>query len=191
MSKNYEILHFIQRQSPNENIANIISRLFTRLDKQSIYGSALSTSISIVLACKLHNIDAKLILGTIGLPGTSKCFPSAWVEIKDNIYDLAIYFDTLRHPVLQEEKIKVYPQINVSYDEADIDYFDFQFIDIFAMSDINRWIDKTFKEFCNNSPMGDDIWCDILYAANISQTKENYNKLQEIASNYIIKVERD
>ena len=143
------------------------------------------------MACKLHNIDAKLILGTIGLPGTSKCFPSAWVEIEDNIYDLAIYFDTLRHPVLQEEKIKILPQINVPYDEANVDYFDFQFIDIFAMSDMNRWTDKTFKEFCNNSPMGDDIWCDILYAANISQTKENYDKLQDIASNYIIKVERD
>ena len=190
MSKNYEIIHFIQEQAPNKTISDIITRLFTRLDAQTIYASALSTSISIVLAAALYDIKADLILGTIGIPGTGSCFPSAWVEIDGKIYDLSIYFDTLRHPVLKEHVAVVKPQINKDYNDTDLDYFDFQFSDVYELSDIKRTVDKSFKEFCNNSPNGDDIWCDILYAANLNQTQDNLNKLQNLASNILIKDER-
>ena len=138
MSKNYEMIHFIQQQTPNKTISDIITRLFTRLDAQTIYASALSTSISIVLAAALYDIKADLILGTIGIPGAGSCFPSAWVEIDGNIYDLSIYFDSLRHPVLKEHVSVIKPQINKDYNDTDLDYFDFQFSDVYELSDIKR-----------------------------------------------------
>lgn len=182
MSKNYEMIQEIRNQCETPEIAKVMSRLFTRLDKQKIYASSLSTSIEVVLACKMYDIDAKLILGTIGLPETKECFPSAWVEINDNIYDLAIYFDSLRHPMLTQHTSVIQPQINQTYEDAAVDYFDFQFVDVFELSDMARHIDTTFKEFCDNSPYGDDLYCDILYAADILQTPKNLKKLQEFAS---------
>lgn len=182
MSKNYSIIKQIRSDCDNEEIAQILSRLFTRLDKQKIYASSLATSIEIVLACKMYDIDAQLILGTIGLPATKECFPSAWVEIDNNIYDMAIYFDSTRHPMLTEHTSAIAPQINKSYDEADVDYFDFQFADVFELSDMHRHVDTTMKEFCDNSPYGDDLWCDILYAADVLQTPDNLKKVQDIAS---------
>ena len=133
MSKNYAILQQIRTQCTNANVATLLTRLFTRLDKQKIYASSLSTSIELVLACKMYDIDAKLILGTIGLPQTKECFPSSWVEIDDNIYDISIYFDSSRHPVLKEHTAVIQPQINKPYDSADVDYFDFQFVDVFEL----------------------------------------------------------
>lgn len=182
MSKNYTLLKQIHTECPNPELANILSRLFTRLDKQKIYASSLATSIELVLACRMYDIDAHLILGTIGLPKTKECFPSAWVEIQDNIYDLAIHFDSLRHPMLTEHTQVIQPQINKTYDNADVDYFDFQFVDVFELSDMARHIDTTFKEFCDNSPYGDDLYCDILYAADILQTPNNLKKVQELAA---------
>ncbi len=182
MSKNYGMIQQIRNQCTDPEIAKLISRLFTRLDKQKIYASSLSTSIEVVLACKMYDIDAKLILGTIGLPESKECFPSAWVEINDNIYDLSIYFDSLRHPMLTQHTGVIQPQINKTYDNADVDYFDFQFVDVFELSDMARHVDTTFKEFCDNSPYGDDLYCDILYAADILQTPANLQKLQEIAT---------
>lgn len=181
MSKNYEMIQQIRNQCAEPEVAKLISRLFTRLDKQKIYASSLSTSVEVVLACKMYNIDAKLILGTIGLPKSKECFPSAWVEIDDNIYDLAIYFDSLRHPMLTQHTGVIQPQINKSYDEADVDYFDFQFVDVFELSDMARYVNTTLKDFCDNSPYGDDLYCDILYAADILQTPANLQKLQDIA----------
>lgn len=191
MSKNYDIIHHIQSQCDNTTISHIVTRLFTRLDKQNIYGSALSSSIALILSFAMNNIQAQLILGTVGIPSIGKRFPSAWIEVNDKIYDLSIYFDTLRHPVLQEHNIVIKPQINVDYNNADVDYFDFQYIDIFDMSDIARTVGQSFKEFCNNSPHGDDIWCDIFYATNLNQTKERFDKLQEIASGHTIKKTRE
>ena len=182
MSKNYGMIQQIRNQCTDPEIAKLISRLFTRLDKQKIYASSLSTSIEVVLACKMYDIDAKLILGTIGLPESKECFPSAWVEINDNIYDLSIYFDSVRHPMLTQHTGVIQPQINKTYDNADVDYFDFQFVDVFELSDMARHVDTTFKEFCDNSPYGDDLYCDILYAADILQTPANLQKLQEIAT---------
>lgn len=182
MSKNYGMIQQIRNQCADPEIAKLISRLFTRLDKQKIYASSLSTSIEVVLACKMYDIDAKLILGTIGLPESKECFPSAWVEINDNIYDLSIYFDSVRHPMLTQHTGVIQPQINKTYDNADVDYFDFQFVDVFELSDMARHVDTTFKEFCDNSPYGDDLYCDILYAADILQTPANLQKLQKIAT---------
>lgn len=182
MSKNYEMIQQIRSQCTDPEVAKLISRLFTRLDKQKIYASSLSTSIEVVLACKMYDIDAKLVMGTIGLPGSKECFPSSWVEIDDNIYDLAIYFDSLRHPMLTQHTGVIQPQINKTYENADVDYFDFQFVDVFELSDMARHVDTTFKEFCDNSPYGDDLYCDILYAADILQTPNNLKKLQEIAA---------
>ena len=182
MSKNYGMIQQIRNQCTDPEIAKLISRLFTRLDKQKIYASSLSTSIEVVLACKMYDIDAKLILGTIGLPESKECFPSAWVEINDNIYDLSIYFDSVRHPMLTQHTGVIQPQINKTYDNADVDYFDFQFVDVFELSDMARYVDTTFKEFCDNSPYGDDLYCDIVYAADILQTPANLQKLQEIAT---------
>ena len=182
MSKNYKVIQQIRTDCDNEDIAFIITRLFNRLDKQKIYASSLSTSIEIVLACKMYDIDARLILGTIGLPKTKECFPSAWVEINDKIYDLAIYFDSLRHPMLTQHTEVIKPQVNKTYDNADVDYFDFQFSDVFELSDMYRHVDTSLKEFCDNSPYGDDLWCDILYAADVLQTPDNLKKAQDIAS---------
>ena len=191
MSKNYKMIQQIRSECSNEEVSQIITRLFTRLDKQKIYASSLSTSIEVVLACKMYDIDAKLILGTIGLPKTKECFPSTWVEIDDNIYDMAIYFDSLRHPMLKEHTEVIQPQINKTYENADVDYFDFQFIDVFELSDIQKYVGSTFKEFCDNSPYGDDMWCDILYAADLLQTPENLKELQDIASNLKISKTRN
>lgn len=191
MSKNYNMLQQIRNQCEDPMVAKLITRLFTRLDKQKIYASSLSTSIEVVLACKMYDIDAKLILGTIGLPATKECFPSSWVEIDDNIYDLAIYFDSLRHPMLKEHTAVIAPQINKTYNNAEVDYFDFQFIDVFELSDMARHIDTTFKEFCDNSPYGDDLYCDILYAADILQTPNNLKKLQDIATELKISKRRN
>lgn len=191
MSKNYEMINLISSQCTDPMVSTICTRLYNRLDKQKIYASALSTSIEMVIALRLHGIKANLILGTIGLPVTKECFPSAWVEIDDKIYDLAIYFDSSRHPMLKEHTTVIKPQINRDYATADVDYFDFQFPDIFEMSDMIRHIDHTAKEFCDNSPYGDDLWCDILYAADILQTSENLKKAQNIGEKIIIKRQRE
>ena len=191
MSKNYDIIHYIQKECDNSTVSKITTRLFTRLDGQSTYASALSASVTLVLALAMNNIPAQLILGTVEIPSIEKRFPSAWVEVNDKIYDLSIYFDTLRHPVFKEHEILIKPQINVDYDDADVEYYDFQYIDIFDMSDIARTVGKTFKAFCNESPNGDDIWCDVFYATNINQTKERFEKLQSIAENLTIKTTRN
>ena len=183
MAKNYDIIHYIQNcmDGMDDKITNSIVRMFTRLDERHCYASCLSTSITLFLAMKYLELEPKLILGTVQYQGLS--YPHAWLEHDNKIFDLATYEDIKHHPVLKERELTlITPQINISYEDAaeDICYYPFQFGDTWPMAGMKRVVGKTFEEYADEAPMF-DIFADVCYILEISETTENIEILRNIA----------
>ena len=183
MSRNYDIIHYIQNQMTgmDDKIVSTIIRMFNRLDERHCYASALSTSISLFLAFKYLMLKPKLILGTIQYQGLS--YPHAWLELDGKIYDLATYEDIKYHPVLKErELVKIKPQINIDYEDAakEVEYYPFQFGETWGMSNMKRLVGKTFEMYAEESPMF-DIWADVCYILDIPEVLDNLDFLKAVA----------
>lgn len=198
LMKNYETIHFIQENMQrlnNEAATSIITRMYNRLEERKCYASALSTSISLYIAMRHIRLDPKLILGTVQFQGLS--YAHAWLELDEKIIDLAIHEDVKYHPVLSSRNLEtVDPQIYISYEDAAIKetktqnvcYYPFQFGDTWEMSNMKRVVGKTFEGYAEESPMF-DIWLDVCYILDISETQENIDQIKEIARNICIKDE--
>ena len=191
MSKDYEMIHFIQERAKDVDtkIVNALTRMFSRLEERHCYASALSTSITLFLAIKFLQIEVepKLILGTIQYQGVS--YPHAWLEIDEKIFDLATYVDLKYHPVLQDRGLRlINPQINISYEDAskEICYYPFQFGETWVMANMSRLVGKTFAEYAENAPMF-DIYVDVCYILEESEIPENTDFLKEVAKLETIK----
>lgn len=181
--REYQIVKQIQRDEPNKLINNILKRLYTKMESNQTYSAALSSSVELFLALKYIGKNPTLILGTCGINAFS--FPHAWVELNEKIYDLSIYFDTKNNPVLKDKCNVVNPQINRTYQNADVDYFAFQFVDTWELSDLKRVVGANFKEYCDNNP-NNNMWSDICYILDISPVPEKVNKIKELAEKEII-----
>ena len=165
MSKDYETIHLIQEQMEDvgDELTNLVVRMYNRLEKKQRYASGLSTSIT--------------------FQGVS--FPHAWLDLYGNIVDIAIAEDTKYHPVLSEKVKPVKVQCCRSYDEAELDYFDFQFSDMWPMHGMKQVVGKTLAEYINSAEEIDILAevCDIL---NISAIVDNGKKIYEMAKEYKI-----
>lgn len=185
MSKDYETIHLIQEQMEDvgDELTNLVVRMYNRLEKKQRYASGLSTSITLFLAMKYLGYNPLLILGTVRFQGVS--FPHAWLDLYGNIVDIAIAEDTKYHPVLSEKVKPVKVQCCRSYDEAELDYFDFQFSDMWPMHGMKQVVGKTLAEYINSAEEIDILAevCDIL---NISAIVDNGKKIYEMAKEYKI-----
>ena len=100
---------------------------------------------------------------------------------------MAIHLDTQHQPVLLNNDIKVeQPQINISYNDAKIDYYAFQFADTYIMSDLKRLVGKKYSEYIDNAPQF-DIINDVCYIMDIPETKEQADSIMDLAAQYTIK----
>jgi hypothetical protein len=191
MSRNYDIIHFIQNQMSDmdDKIVNIVTRMFNRIDERKSYASALSTSVSLFIAMKYIQLEPKLILGTIQFQGLS--YPHAWLELNDKIFDLATYEDIQHHPVLKDRDLAIInPILNVDYEDASsqIMYYPYQFGETWPMANMKRLVGKTFEAYAEESPMF-DILADVCYILEISETPANLDILKNIAKLEIIRDE--
>lgn len=189
MSKNYDIIHFIQNRMGNmdNKVTSAVTRMFNKLESRNCYASALSTSITLYLAFKCLEFNPKLILGTIQYQGLS--YPHAWLELDDKVFDLATYEDIQHHPVLKERGLKlINPQINIGYEEAsqEICYYPFQFGDMWQLNNMQRLVGKTFEEYAKGAPYF-DIYGDVCYILEISETPESLDLLGAMAKATYIK----
>lgn len=186
--RNYNIINLIRKAVSDQEISRLFERMFNRMESKSLYAAALSSSVELYLSLKYLGRNPILVLGTVGIDNLS--FPHVWIELDQKIYDVAIYFDSKMHPVLKDKIDVVMPQINRTYDNADINYFAFQFSDTFEMSDLKRVIGANMKEYCDNNPTS-DMWADICYILGISQIPTKINPIKEFAQKEIIKDKDD
>lgn len=189
MARDYDMIHFIQNQMAdmNDKLTSTVVRMFNKLEQRKEYASALSTSITLYLACQYLELEPKLILGTIQYQGLS--YPHAWLELDDKIFDLATYEDIQHHPVLKERELKlINPQINIGYEEAskEICYYPFQFGDLWPMHNMQRLVGKTFEEYAKGAPCF-DVFGDACYILELSETPDNLELLKAMASVSYIK----
>ena len=187
MSRDYDTIHLIQdaMKDKDDKMTSLFVRMYNRLHERKCYSSALSTSITLQLALKKLGYDSLLILGTVAYQNVS--YPHIWLEIDQRIYDLAIHLDTQHQPVLLNNDIKVEPpQINISYNDAKIDYYAFQFADTYIMSDLKRLVGKKYSEYIDNAPQF-DIINDVCYIMDIPETKEQADSIMDLAAQSIIK----
>lgn len=189
MSKNYEIIHYIQDKSKDlgEDISNALTRMFTRLDERKCYSSALSTSITLCIALKSLGYFPRLVLGTVQYQGLS--YPHAWMELNDKVFDIATYEDIQHQPVLKDRELTlINPIINEEYEDAAeyIKYYPFQFGDTWEMSNMKRLVGKTWEIYAEESPYF-DIWGDLCYILEVSETPDNLDLFKSIAKLEIIK----
>ncbi|MBQ8627109.1 MAG: hypothetical protein IJ419_13185 [Agathobacter sp.] len=187
MARDYDTIHLIQdaMKDKDDKMISLFVRMYNRLHERKCYSSALSTSITLQLALKKLGYESLLILGTVAYQDVS--YPHIWLEIDQKIYDLAIHLDTQHQPVLLNNDIKVEPpQINISYNDAKIDYYAFQFADTYIMSDLKRLVGKKYSEYINNAPQF-DIINDVCYIMDIPETKEQADSIMDLAEQYTIK----
>ena len=193
MARNYDMIHFIQERMAgmDDKLISAVVRMFNRLDERKIYASALSTSITLYLAFKYLDLNPSLVLGTIQYQGLS--YPHAWVELDDKIFDLATYGDIQHHPVLKERGLGlVNPMINIGYEDAaqEICYYPFQFGETWEMANMKRVVGRTFEAYADESPYF-DIYGDVCYIMEISETPENLELLRAMAKLEVIKDKED
>ena len=187
MARDYDTIHLIQdaMKDKDDKMISLFVRMYNRLHERKCYSSALSTSITLQLALKKLGYESLLILGTVAYQDVS--YPHIWLEIDQKIYDLAIHLDTQHQPVLLNNDIEVEPpQINISYNDAKIDYYAFQFADTYIMSDLKRLVGKKYSEYINNAPQF-DIINDVCYIMDIPETKEQADSIMDLAEQYTIK----
>ena len=187
MARDYDTIHLIQdaMKDKDDKMTSVFVRIYNRLHERKCYSSALSTSITLQLALKKLGYDSLLILGTVAYQNVS--YPHIWLEIDQRIYDLAIHLDTQHQPVLLNNDIKVEPpQINISYNDAKIDYSAFQLADTYIMSDLKRLVGKKYSEYIDNAPQF-DIINDVCYIMDIPETKEQADSIMDLAAQSIIK----
>ena len=191
MSRDYDTIHLIQNalNDKDDKFTDLFVRMFNRLYERKCYSSALSTSITLQLALKKLGYESTLIIGTVSYQNVA--YPHVWLEIDQKIFDIAIHLDTQFQPVLKNKEIQVVePQINVEYNNTDIDYYAFQFYDTYIMSDLKRVVGKKYSEYIDNAPQF-DIINDICYIMDIPETKEQTDALMELAGQYTIKDEEE
>ena len=187
MARDYDTIHLIQdaMKDKDDKMTSLFVRMYNRLHERKCYSSALSTSITLQLALKKLGYESLLILGTVAYQEVS--YPHIWLEIDQKIQDLAIHLDTQHQPVLLNNDIKVeQPQINISYNDAKIDYYAFQFADTYIMSDLKRLVGKKYSEYIDNAPQF-DIINDVCYIMDIPETKEQADSIMDLAAQYTIK----
>lgn len=192
MARNYDVIHQIQSDMSmydNKTISAVV-KMFNRVEERKSYASALSTSITLFLAMKYLGVNASVILGTLQFQNLS--YPHAWLEINGNIFDIATHIDVLHHPVLNQRNLTpVSVQIDTTYETASfdgLDYYPFQFGGTWPLADMKRMVGKTFAEYADNSPYF-DIYADVCYILDLPETKDNIEKLVEIAKTETIKDE--
>lgn len=189
MSRDYNMLHMIQNNMAgvDKRAIDAVSRMYERLEKRECYASCVSTSVTLVLAFKYMSLNPKLILGTVQYQGISH--PHAWIELDGKIFDLAISVDIKYHPVLKEREMqRIEPIINLTHDEAvnNVKYYPYQFGGTWKVSNMYQLVGKTMKEYADASPVF-DIWADICYILDISETAENLTILEHLAEQEIIR----
>lgn len=187
MARDYDTIHLIQdaMKDKDDKMTSLFVRMYNRLHERKCYSSALSTSITLQLALKKLGYESLLVLGTVAYQDVS--YPHIWLEIDQKIYDIAIHLDTQHQPVLLNNDIKVEPpQINISYNDAKIDYYAFQFADTYIMSDLKRLVGKKYSEYIDNAPQF-DIINDVCYIMDIPETKEQADSIMDLAAQYTIK----
>ena len=189
MARNYDIVHYIQDKTADmdDKVTSAIVRMFNRLEERKCYSSALSTSITLCIALKYLELNPKLVLGTVQYQGLS--YPHAWLELDDKIFDLATYEDIQHQPVLKERELTlIKPMLNIDYETAanDICYYPFQFGDTWPMANMKRVVGKTWSEYAEESPYF-DIWGDLCYILEVSETPDNLDLFKAIAKLEIIK----
>ena len=189
MSKDYEMIRYIRDKAKDldEELVNVLIRMFNRLDSRHCYSSALSTSITLCTAFKYLGYYPKLVLGTIQYQGLS--YPHAWMEMDDKIFDIATYEDIKYQPVLKDRGLtSVNPMINIEYEDAAqwIEYYPFQFGDTWPMANMKRVVDKTWKEYAEEAPYFDMIG-DLCYILEISEVPKNVDQLKDIMNAEYIK----
>lgn len=185
MSKDYETIHLIQAQMKDVpgDITDLIVRMYNRLENKKRYASGLSTSITMFLAMKHLGYNPLLILGTVRFQGIS--FPHAWLELDGKIIDIAIAEDTKYHPVLSDKVKPVQVQCYQSYDNAELDYFDFQFSEMWPMHGMKQVVGKNLAEYINMAE-DIDILAEVCSILNISAIVDNGKKIYEMAQQYKI-----
>lgn len=191
MSKNYEIIHHIEKhmESKSSILTSAVVRMFNRLEERQCYASALSTSITLFLAMKHLGENPKLILGTIQHQGLS--YPHAWIELDDKVFDIATYQDIKHHPVFKDRELSlILPQVNIGYESAandnGMEYYPFQFCGTWELANMYKTVGKTFEEYAEASPYI-DIWADLCYILEISETPDNLNLFKAMAKLETIK----
>lgn len=189
MARNYDMIHYIQNRMSgmDEKLTNAVVRMFNKLDSRHCYASALSTSVTLLLAMKFLKLDPKLILGTVQYQGLS--YPHAWLELNEKVFDLATYEDIQHHPVLKDRELKlIIPQINISYDDAsdEICYYPFQFGETWSMASMKRLVGRTLDEYIEEAPMF-DIMADVCYILEEPEVPENTDFLKAIAQSVVIR----
>ena len=99
----------------------------------------------------------------------------------EKIYDLAIHFDTKYHPVFIENEFKEErPVINANYNDLNLKYLQWTFDDTWVMTNLYKMVGKTLEEYIDEAPV-DDLFRDACYVLDISETKDNLDKLREIS----------
>lgn len=181
MSKDYDTLKYIKEEMEDvdEKIISTVCKMFNRLSERRCYASCLSTSVILYLAFRYLGLEPKIILGKLLVQGFG--FQHVWVELNDKIYDLAIHFDTKYHPVFIENEFKEEkPVVNANYNDLNLKYLKWTFDDTWVMTNLYKMVGKTLEEYIDEAPV-DDLFRDACYILDISETKDNLDKLREIS----------
>ena len=179
--KNYDMIHLIQKAGLDKDAESVVVRAFNKMNDCQDHCGCLTISVSICLALEYLKFSPKLCIGKFWVNGHD--FYHAWVELNEKIIDVAIYGNTAYSPFWQDGIVK--PQINVSYDDADITYEPFTFDDDFKDADISEMVGKSFFYYCDHAPKHNAIWNLILYFLDTSSTT-TLSSIKELSRNHII-----
>jgi len=99
MSKNYEVLHYIQDKLINYNpkLSNAVQRLFNIEDQSMQAGGCVIDSVVIALLFKKFGIDVDIHLGEMCADGHQDAL-HCWLTLDNQIIDFGIYGNSKYNP---------------------------------------------------------------------------------------------
>ncbi len=179
--RDYNLIHKIQNAELPNDAENVVIRAFNKMNDFRDHNGCLSTSIVIFLALEYLGYNPKLCIGKFWV--NDHDFYHAWVELNGKIIDVAIYGNTAYSPYWMDGVIE--PQVNRSYEDADVKYEPFVFDDDFKDALISQMMGHSFYNYCESAPKRNAMWNLILHCLDTS-SPEILSKIKELSRNHII-----
>ena len=155
MSKNYDLMHFVQNRITENNISeeagNFIKNQVSIIEKTKETSGYLSNTVALYVCLKSIGIDSKIRYG-LSATECGQTFYNVWLEIDGKIIDLSIY-GLLKFGETELKSRIDTPIIMGEYGKSVIQYSCYDFGDDYEKIPLYDVVErKTIYEYINSAP---------------------------------------
>lgn len=191
MSRNYEVIHYIQdqlKEFDNNALTKSVTKLFEKLYNSMMHDACVYATVMLYVIFKYYRIDSTIVYGIAGYESKEYDykFYHVWLEVNGKIVDLAIFGNINYSPRMLYMQLDK-PIVNETYasaKEKNIIYKRYETDKNWKNCKIAVADNETIRQYCDNAPQ--NFWQHICSYLGIGGTPKNVNKLKELVGEEVI-----